>query len=531
MLPPGLRRAVHSRSVALKPQLHPRRNMVASKAAAASSTSTTNGHTSARRSPSERVLTLKTINTCVLKAEYAVRGEIAIRAEELRVQCTSEEGRKKLGFDKVISCNIGNPQQLEQKPITFFRQVASLCEYPDLLNHDLVSQIYPKDAIARAKKLLGAIGSIGAYSHSKGVPAIRQNIASFLERRDGHPADPESIYLTTGASGGVSNMLQVMIANPSCGVLIPIPQYPLYTAALALNEAVAVPYYLRENEKWSLDIPEMRQAIHKARSDGTDLRAVVIINPGNPTGQCLSLENMKEIVELAYDEKLALLADEVYQTNVFDKKRPFVSFKKVLKDLGEPYASNLELVSFHSMSKGQIGECGRRGGFYEMVNFDKQAAEQIYKLASIQLCSGLQGQIGIDLMIDPPKQGDESYEKYQEEVDTIQSSLRERSTKICEAFEKMEGVTCNPAEGAMYLFPQIRLPEKAIEAAKAAKKGPDGFYCLQLLEKTGICVVPGTGFGQVPGTLHFRTTFLAPQTDEFVKRIKDFHENFMTQYS
>ena len=271
--------------------------------------------------------------------------------------------------------------------------------------------------------------------------------------RDGHPADPESIYLTTGASGGVSNMLQVMIANPSCGVLIPIPQYPLYTAALALNEAVAVPYYLRENEKWSLDIPEMRQAIHKARSDGTDLRAVVIINPGNPTGQCLSLENMKEIVELAYDEKLALLADEVYQTNVFDKKRPFVSFKKVLKDLGEPYASNLELVSFHSMSKGQIGECGRRGGFYEMVNFDKQAAEQIYKLASIQLCSGLQGQIGIDLMIDPPKQGDESYEKYQEEVDTIQSSLRERSTKICEAFEKMEGVTCNPAEvGFAWLF-------------------------------------------------------------------------------
>ena len=77
----------------------------------------------------------------------------------------------------------------------------------------------------------------------------------------------------------------------------------------------------------------------------------------------------------------------------------------------------------------------------------------------------------------------------------------------------------------MYLFPQIRLPDKAVAAAKEANKEADAFYCLQLLEKTGICVVPGSGFGQVPGTLHFRTTFLAPQIDEFVHRIKTFHED------
>lgn len=76
----------------------------------------------------------------------------------------------------------------------------------------------------------------------------------------------------------------------------------------------------------------------------------------------------------------------------------------------------------------------------------------------------------------------------------------------------------------MYLFPQINLPQKAVEAAKKAKRSPDAFYCMALLEKTGICVVPGNGFGQKEGTLHFRTTFLAPQIDEFVQRIKDFHE-------
>ena len=326
-------------------------------------------------------------------------------------------------------------------------QVASLCEYPELLENELVKQIYPSDAIARAQKLLGAIGSVGAYSHSKGVPAIRKNVAKFIEERDGFPAEPEAIYLTSGASGGVSNLLQVLIAHDKCGVLIPIPQYPLYTAELALNKAQAVPYYLIEEDGWSVDVASMREAVHKARADGVEPRALVVINPGNPTGQCLSLENMQEIAKLAYDEKLVLMADEVYQTNVFDKSyRPFYSFKKVIKELGDPYANNLELVSLHSLSKGQIGECGRRGGFFEIVNFSPDAIDQVYKLASIQLCSGLQGQIGVDLMCQPPQEGDESYPQYAEEIATIHKTLRERSTEIHKAFEKMEGVSCNPAE-------------------------------------------------------------------------------------
>ena len=229
--------------------------------------------------------------------------------------------------------------------------------------------------------------------------------------------------------------------------MIPIPQYPLYTAELALNDAKAVPYYLIEEEGWGINVDQMREALQKARSEGTDVRALVIINPGNPTGQCLPLEQMQDLVKFAYEERLVLMADEVYQTNVFDKShRPFYSFKKVAKELGEPYANNLELVSFHSMSKGQIGECGRRGGFFEIVNFDESAVDQVYKLASIQLCPGLSGQIGIDLMVDPPKEGDESYKQYSEEISTIHTALRQRSQEICKAFEKMEGVTCNPAE-------------------------------------------------------------------------------------
>lgn len=134
--------------------------------------------TSAKRS-----LTIDNINPHVKAAKYAVRGEIPIRAEQYRAQIAKGEG-KDLPFKQVISANIGNPQQLDQKPITFFRQVASLMENPPLLEHEdiLLNQLgYKKDVIKRAKKLLDAVQSVGAYSASQGAPAIRQSVANFIE--------------------------------------------------------------------------------------------------------------------------------------------------------------------------------------------------------------------------------------------------------------------------------------------------------------------------------------------------------------
>uniref|UniRef100_A0A2L2Y7Y1 Alanine aminotransferase 2 n=1 Tax=Parasteatoda tepidariorum TaxID=114398 RepID=A0A2L2Y7Y1_PARTP len=91
---------------------------------------------------------------------------------------------------------------------------------------------------------------------------------------------------------------------------------------------------------------------------------------------------------------------------------------------------------------------------------------------------------------------------------------------------------CNAVVGAMYAFPRITLPEKAIQKAKSLGQAPDFFYAMQLLENTGICVVPGSGFGQIPGTYHFRTTIL-PQTDKLkamLKRIEEYHEKFLDEY-
>lgn len=211
--------------------------------------------------------------------------------------------------------------------------------------------------------------------------------------RDGYPADPEAIFLTAGASAGVSSILNVALQKGD-GCLIPIPQYPLYTATLAFVSATPLPYYLQEDAGWSMNHQVLVDAISKAKKDGTPVKALVIINPGNPTGACLSTEAIKEVIQLCYDERIVLMADEVYQTNIFQpESKPFVSFKKVLRGMKKEVAEGVELVSFHSISKGVSGECGRRGGYFECVNISDEVMEQVYKMASVNLCPPVSGQV------------------------------------------------------------------------------------------------------------------------------------------
>lgn len=226
-------------------------------------------------------------------------------------------------------------------------------------------------------------------------------------------------------------MLQLIVAHPKVGVLIPIPQYPLYSATLALLNGTPVPYYLDEDADWSLTIPELQRAVASARSQGTEPRAVVVINPGNPTGACLTEQCIRDVIEFCARERLVIMADEVYQTNVYVDTLPFHSFKRTLRSMGERYAG-VELVSFHSVSKGFVGECGKRGGYMELIGFDRVVREQIYKLASVSLCSNTIGQAIVDLMVSPPKPGSESYELYARERDGIIGARRRRAP-ACDA--------------------------------------------------------------------------------------------------
>lgn len=419
---------------------------------------TTNGQSNGNRSmatSSHRALHVDNINPYVKAAKYAVRGELAVKAEEYRVRLA--KGDKSLPFDSVIFANIGNPQQLDQKPITFFRQVLSLLENPLLLERPEALKTsfgYHQDVIDRAKVLLEDVQSVGAYSHSQGAPVIRDSVARFIEDRDGFPSDPQDLFCCGGASSGVNTLLNVICNGPDTGVLVPIPQYPLYTATLSLLNAQCVPYHLEEDKAWGTDVNAIRRSLLKAKSEGINVRAIVVINPGNPTGASLSPDDLKSVLDLAAEEKLVVMADEVYQTNVFVGE--FTSFKKRLRQLQQEVPGkydNVELASLHSVSKGMVGECGHRGGYFELVGFDPLVVAQIYKFVSIMLCPPVIGQCLLELMVNPPKRGDPSYELYQKEYNGICDGLHKRALALYEAFQRMEGVECQEPQVPFFPFP------------------------------------------------------------------------------
>ncbi|XP_006903602.1 PREDICTED: alanine aminotransferase 1-like, partial [Elephantulus edwardii] len=359
----------------------------------------------------KKVLTLDTMNQCVRRLEYAVRGPIVVRALELEQEL--RQGMKK-PFTEVIRANIGDAQAMGQKPITFMRQVVALCTDPELLS----SPHFPEDVKRRAKRILQACGghSVGAYSISSGIRLIREDVARYIQRRDGGiPSDPNNIFLSTGASDAIVAVLKLLVAGEGLtrtGVLIPIPQYPLYSATLAELDAVQVDYYLDEERAWALDVAELQRALHQAR-DRCCPRALCVINPGNPTGQVQTRECIEAVIRFAFDERLFLLADEVYQDNVYAEGSQFHSFKKVLMEMGPPYSTQQELASFHSASKGYMGECGFRGGYVEVVNMDTAVQQQMLKLLSVRLCPPVPGQALLDTVVSPPEPSDPSFAQFQ----------------------------------------------------------------------------------------------------------------------
>ncbi len=159
---------------------------------------------------------------------------------------------KKLPFSKIVYCNIGNPQALHQPAITYPRQVLALCEYPALLK----SSSFPNDVKARAEAYLKEMVSLGSYSPSKGLYSIRQNVAEFIKKRDNGTLDVdlESVFLTGGASPGIQLVLSSLIRSENDGIMIPIPQYPLYSASIALYGGSQVDYKLNEDSDWTLDV-------------------------------------------------------------------------------------------------------------------------------------------------------------------------------------------------------------------------------------------------------------------------------------
>jgi len=390
----------------------------------------------------------------------------------------------------------------------------------------------PSDVKQRASELLASYGgSLGCYSKlHMGSSLVRKHVAEFIEQRDGFPCNPEEIVLAGGASNVIRDIIEILSGSSgpkTVAFMTPCPQYPLYSALLTKNGMTHVGYLLDEDNHWALDIQELDRVFERNK-DVFDIKVLVVINPGNPTGQVLTKENMQEVVKFAHRRHLLILADEVYQENVYGVK--FHSFKKVLCEMGEPY-SKMELMSVNSCSKGYIGECGL-SGYGEMLNWDPEVIATYKNMICSNLTS-LYSQTVMDCYVNPPKEGSPSYPLWLEERNDHLNTLKEKAQLVTKAFNSIEGIGTQQVQGAMYAFPRLQLPPKAIELARAKGLEPDYFYAWELLEETGVAVTPGSGFGQREGTYHFRTTILPPpdKFKELLERFTRFHKNFMKKYS
>ncbi|KAF6775361.1 hypothetical protein AHF37_05733 [Paragonimus kellicotti] len=469
-------------------------------------------------------LSVDIINPHVVRLEYAVRGPIVQRAQELDLEL-------KKPFKEIIRCNIGDCQAAGQKPISFIRHVLSVATNPQLFR----SPEIPEDAKLRARRFLDSCGgSVGVYSQSTGVQVVREDVARYIERRDNLTSNPMNIFLSSGASEAVKSILQLLSTGRDgsgrAGVMVPIPQYPLYSATNAEYNAYQIGYYLVESDDWSLDVDHLEEVLQQSRDKCV------------PRALLLNVSTIQRVLEFAYRHNLVVLADEVYQHNVYASDRRFVSFKRVLHDMGGSLAKEIQLASFMSCSKGYMGECGLRGGYCELINFDPDVQAQLYKCLSARLCSSLLGQLALDVVVNPPEPGEPSYEIYQQEKDSVLNALKLKAALVSESLNALPGFSCNPVSGAMYAFPQIKLPPKAIETAKAelATYGEWPFKLryqpakvFYFLEDSGVCIVPGSGFGQVPGTWHFRTTILpsVEQMKTVMQKLERFHTAFLNKYS
>ncbi|XP_036374211.1 alanine aminotransferase 2-like [Megalops cyprinoides] len=459
------------------------------------------------------------------------KGDMLLRrAEEIRAEL--QQGVKK-PYKEVIDISQDDFHSAGMKPFSFVRQVIAACLHPELLH----SGKLPADVCQRAQRLLKECDgdSVGSYSDSCGIPHVQRTVAEFITRRDGGlPSFPKDIFISSGSQRALMVVLRLLAQGEGMsqtGVLTPVPT--CYTFPMVLTEvgAVMVPYQLCEEQGWALQVDELRRVLQASRGH-CDPRVLYVINPGNPTGHVQSRKSIEDVIRLAAEERLFLLANEVYQDTVHGEGVEFVSYKRVLFEMGPQYSDTVQLASFNSISNG-IGEGGLRAGYVELLNIDPAVALFAEMLLCTDICAPVTGQIALAIMADPPWPGDPSYGQYAEEVQASQETLIRNVRRVEEVLSALPGVSCQPAMGGVNVFPRLYLPAGAVEQAKEAGVEADQLYCKRLLEEVGLCVGPGCESGQREGIHHMRLHVKVPAEvmEEALGRLRTFHLRFMSEFS
>jgi len=399
----------------------------------------------------------KLANVC-----YDIRGPVLDKARQME-----EEGHK------IIKLNIGNLAVFGLEP-------------PDEIVQDMIRNM-PHTA---------------GYTDSKGLFAPRKSVVHYSQEKRIHGVTVDDVYLGNGASELIVMSMNALL-NDGDQVLLPAPDYPLYTAAVALSGGTPVHYICDEQSGWLPDLEDIKKKIT------ADTKAIVVINPNNPTGALYPDSVLLEIVEVARQHQLIVFADEIYDKTLYD---------------GETHTSIASLaddvlfVTFNGLSKN-YRSCGYRAGWM-VVSGEKRHAkdyiEGLNMLASMRLCSNTPGQLAIQTALG-------GYQSIKDLVAPSGRLCRQRDLAY-KLLSEIPGVTVVKPKAALYMFPKLD--------PKVYPIADDQQFAYELLAEEKVLIVQGTGFNWTQPD-HFRLVFL-PNSDDLTDamgRIARFLDHYRKRHS
>jgi alanine-synthesizing transaminase len=386
----------------------------------------------------------KLANVC-----YDIRGPVLDKARQME-----DEGQK------IIKLNIGNIAAFGLEP-------------PDEIVQDMIRNLPSQTA--------------AGYTDSKGLFAPRKSVVHYTQEKRIAGVTVDEVYLGNGASELITMSMNALL-NPGDEILVPAPDYPLWTASVALSGGTPVHYLCDEASEWLPDLDDIRRKITPAT------KGIVVINPNNPTGALYSPELLKAIVEIARQHGLIVFADEIYDKTLYDGNT-HTSIASL--------ADDVLCVTFNGLSKN-YRSCGYRAGWM-VVSGDKRDArdyiEGLNMLASMRLCANTPGQLAIQTALG-------GYQSIKDLVAPSGRLCRQRDLAY-NLLTQIPGVSVVKPKAALYMFP--RLDPKMYPIAD------DQQFAYELLAEEKVLIVQGTGFNW-PRPDHFRLVFL-PNTDDLAEAI------------
>lgn len=399
----------------------------------------------------------KLANVC-----YDIRGPLMQRAKQLE-----EEGHR------IIKLNIGNMQ-----PFGF--------DVPEEVVHDVILNL----------------PNASAYVDSRGLFVARKAIMQYTQQKHIKDVQLDDIYIGNGVSELIVMCMQGLL-EPGDEVLVPKPDYPLWTAAVSLGSGKPVHYLCDEASGWQPNLDDIRAKVN------AHTKALVIINPNNPTGAVYSLETLQGLVQIAREHELLVFVDEIYDKVLYDGQQ-HTSIASLAQDLS--------FFTFNGLSKNYRA-CGYRAGWL-VISGDKERVadylEGLNMLATMRLCANVPSQYAIQTALG-------GYQSIDDLVAPGGRLTRQRDL-AWELVSAIPGVSCFKPQAALYLFP--RLDPKVYPIAD------DQRFALQLLEESHVLVVQGTGFNWSQPD-HMRLVFLPNSDDltEAIGRIARFLERYRQRYA